>query len=372
MTEEGKTSEQLIDELQVLLLRVAELEQSEAGRQRVEKELQQVALFPELAPAPVLRFDSRGIILFANSAAVAVLGEQAQKGMPLVSLLPGIAELNLKQCIELGLTMPHEATIGEQYFQFTIRGVPEIDAGYIYSRDITEVKKAEERLLTVERLATLGQFSGDISHELRNPLGVIASSAYYLKTRLKDADEKVREHLNRIQSSVDKATAVIQSLLDLTQMKKSQLARLDLVAFISGAITTAEVPARIKVIRNFPESEVLVNADREQLSMVFRNIIANAVEAMAGRGTLTVAIGTKDGQAEVSFTDTGTGILADNLDKIFQPFFSTKTKGIGFGLPIARMVVERHGGIIQAGAAPGRGATFTIQLPLGADKVDGA
>lgn len=289
MTGEGKTREQLIDEVQVLLLRVAELERSEAEHQRIEKELQQVARFPELALVP----------------------------------------------------------------------------------DTAEVKKAEERRLTVERLATLGQFSGDISHELRNPLSVIASSAYYLKTRLKDSDEKVREHLDRIQSSVDKATGVIQSLLDLTQMKKSQLTRLDLVAFISEAITMAAVPVRVKVVRNFPQSAVLVNADREQLGMVFRNIIANAVEAMAGRGTLTVAIGTKDGQAEASFTDTGPGILAENMDKIFQPFFSTKSKGIGFGLPIARLVVERHGGIIEVMSAPGRGATFTIHLPLGADKVDG-
>ena len=232
-----------------------------------------------------------------------------------------------------------------------------------------ELKDAQERLLAAERLATLGEFSGSISHELRNPLSVIDSSAYYLKTKLKDADEKVLEHLNRIKSSVGSSTATIESLLNLTRMKEPKLTMVDLMAITSDAIATSKVPDTVKVIQDFPGQEVWVNADHEQLRMAFNNIIKNASEALEGKGTLTVTVRTAaDSRAEVSFTDTGQGIAEENLDRVFQPLFSTKTRGIGFGLSIAKMVIDKHGGTIEAKSEPGKGATITIQLPKYPDK----
>ncbi len=230
---------------------------------------------------------------------------------------------------------------------------------------VGQLRQMQEKLLTSERLATLGQFSGSISHELRNPLGVIDSSVYYLKTTLKDADKKTWEHLDRIRSSVGSATAIIESLLSLTQMKEPQLRRLDLIAITSAAIASAEMPTTVNVIQDFPEEEVLVNADAEQFNMAFKNIVNNAVEAMDGRGTLTATVHTTaDGRAEVSLADTGPGIAAENLNRVFQPLFSTKAKGIGFGLSIARLVIDRHGGTIAAKSEPGKGANIIIRLPL--------
>ncbi len=235
--------------------------------------------------------------------------------------------------------------------------------------DITERTQIEERLLESERLATLGQFSGNISHELRNPLGVIDSSAYYLKTKLKDADEKVHEHLDRIKASVTSSTTIIENLLNLTRMEEPKLTKLDLAAVTADAITTSKIPAKVNIIQNFPEEEVPVNADQEQLRMTFKNIIKNAHEAMGGKGTLTVTVSRiADDQAEVSFTDTGTGIAVEDLEKVFQPLFSRKAKGIGFGLSIAKMVIDKHGGAIEAKSEPGKGATIVIQLPLYIDK----
>jgi two-component system NtrC family sensor kinase len=125
------------------------------------------------------------------------------------------------------------------------------------------------------------------------------------------------------------------------------------------------VPATVNVARNFPDREVLVNADREQLLIAFENIVKNAVEAMDGEGTLTVTIQiTDDGRAEVSFADTGAGIAAEYIEKVFQPLFSTKANGIGFGLSLTKMVIDKHGGTIEAKSELGRGATIIIQLPL--------
>lgn len=229
----------------------------------------------------------------------------------------------------------------------------------------SELREAQAELVRSERLATLGQFSGNISHELRNPLGVIDSSVYYLKRKLGDDDKKVTEHLDRIKLSVTNSTAIIESLLSLTRMQEPSLADTDLVAVVGNSIATSRVPGRITVERVIPEAGVTVRGDHEQLRMAFKNIIKNAVEAMAGSGTLTVSIdGGSNGIAEVSIRDTGEGIDPENLEAIFQPLFSTKAKGIGFGLSIARMVVDRHGGTLSVASEPGRGTVFTARLPL--------
>jgi PAS domain S-box-containing protein len=230
-----------------------------------------------------------------------------------------------------------------------------------------ELREAQQELLLKERLAVLGQFSGSISHELRNPLAVIDSSAYVLVMKLKDADEKVRTHLERIRASVENATNSIQSLLSLTHMKKPALNKYDLVSITSDSIENTNIPREVKVVDDFPENEVYVDADREQLRMALKNIVKNAVDAMQGEGTLSVAIRrTKNGQAELLLGDTGPGIPKENLNRIFQPLFSTKANGIGFGLSIAKMVVENHEGTIQAHSNPGKGTVFTVRLPLSA------
>jgi signal transduction histidine kinase len=232
-----------------------------------------------------------------------------------------------------------------------------------------ELKNAHEDLLLSERLATLGQFSGSISHELRNPLGVIDSSIYFLKRKLVDSDGKVHEHLDRIKASVDNSIETIQSILDLTRMKKPKLERINLILFISEVIGSFKVPQNVKIIREFSDEEILIDADFDQLEMTFNNIMKNAVEAMNRKGELTVLVDSDtDGFVEVSFKDTGLGIKQKDIKKIFQPLFSTKVKGIGFGLSISKMIVERHGGHISADSEPGKGTTVTVKLPIYSEK----
>ncbi len=237
-------------------------------------------------------------------------------------------------------------------------------ANELLKQEIAEREQMQEKLLISERLATLGLFSGSISHELKNPLSTIDSSVYYLKTKLKDADEKVRTHLDRIKSSVGSSLAIIDSLRNLTQIKEPRLQRTDLKSVTLDAIVNSEVPGTVNVIRNITEQEVWVNADPEQLKMAFKNIVKNAIQAMDGKGTLEVTVGKIDDQVELSFTDTGPGIAPENRNKIFQPLFSTKAKGLGFGLSITKMIIDKHGGTIQAKSEPGKGATILIRLSL--------
>jgi len=228
-----------------------------------------------------------------------------------------------------------------------------------------QLKTTQKELIRKERLAILGQFSGNISHELRNPLGVIDSSIYYLQMRLNEKDEKVHQHLDRISQSVKTATTIIENLLNLTRMNKPILTRYNLINLLTDCLRTCKIPDEVKVVEDFPETEILVKAEKEQIRMAINNLVKNAVAAMNSKGTLTIMI-RKDGEgeAEISFMDTGAGINPDHLNQVFLPLFSTKSKGIGLGLSITKMIVENHGGKITVEAEPEKGAKFCIRLPV--------
>ncbi len=228
-----------------------------------------------------------------------------------------------------------------------------------------ELQDVHEKMLRQERLATLGEFSGSISHELRNPLGVIDSSAYFLKNRLVDADDKTVEHLNRIKSSVITSTSIIESILNLTRMREPHLEEINIAELLKESTKSDITPHSVRVVEDYSEQDITIKADREQLRMAFKNIIKNAVDAMEGQGILTVATHIGSGNmVEISFTDTGPGIPPENIGRIFQPLFSSKAKGIGFGLSIVNLIAEKHGGTVKARSKEGEGSEITMELPL--------
>lgn len=263
---------------------------------------------------------------------------------------------------------------GVTYWDWTLIPVKDTSGqvqGLVFSLlETTQRVRTEDKLRTYERLATLGQVAGSISHEIRNPLAAIDTSVYYLRRKLvgtgevKTLEDKVREHLERTHESVLYATEIIQSFLDLTRMKEPRPAPLDLRAITAEVISGNTIPPAVEVTQDFPDTAVMVGGEAGQLRIALRNIIDNAVQAMAGSGKLSLTIRQRDGQAELSAADTGPGIPPENLDKVFEPLFTTKAKGIGFGLSIAKLVVERHGGTIRALPTTGTGATIVIHLPL--------
>ncbi|MBI2829729.1 MAG: response regulator [Chloroflexi bacterium] len=224
----------------------------------------------------------------------------------------------------------------------------------------------EDRLRAYQRLAHIGKLAGNIAHELRNPLATISSSALYLEKKLGKVDEKTQAHFQRLQSAVDRCDSIIQNLLSEARTPEPHLAREDLRMLTSRVIADSNVPKSVTVIRDFPEAEVPVGADFELLRLAFQNIIKNAVEAMNGAGALTVRIGAGT-VATVSFSDTGPGIAPEHLGRVFDPLFTTKATGVGFGLSLATMIIGKHGGTIKAESEYGRGAIFIVQLPLWRD-----
>ncbi len=225
-----------------------------------------------------------------------------------------------------------------------------------------ELEKAQTELLVKERLAVLGHFSGSISHELHNPLAAIDASAYYLNMVLNGGEEKAIEHIARIRNNVKKSTDIIQSLLSLSRMEKPKTVSNNVRKLVQKAIANSRIPDSVVVKLDMPEKDVFIDADAEQVRMALKNIVRNAVQAMDEKGTLTVTVRQQDGASEISISDTGPGICREHIEKIFDPLFTTKTHGIGFGLSIAKMIVENHGWTIRAESPPHSGARFVIAI----------
>jgi len=231
-----------------------------------------------------------------------------------------------------------------------------------------ELEEAQEELVRKERLAVLGQLAGGVSHELRNPLGAIKNAAYLINMVIEHPEPEVKESLEMINREVAKSDRIITSILDYARPKPPAVQAVNVNQLLGDALSPGIVPDNIETVIRLDESLPLVMADPEQMARVFSNLILNAVQAMPEGGRLTVSSAAADDKVAVSVEDSGAGIPKENLDKIFEPLFSTRAKGIGLGLAIARDMMERNGGNIEVHSEEGKGSTFTVKLPLAGEQ----
>ena len=214
----------------------------------------------------------------------------------------------------------------------------------------------------VERLATFGQLVGSIGHELRNPLGVMASSLFILQGHMGN-DERAKKHADRIGEQLSVANSIITDLLDLIRDKPLQREKLKLSKVIESALQLVKRPAGVAVevhgLAELPDLE----GDPDQLRQVFANLFDNALHAASPAGTVR-AVGTLEGPlVSVAIEDSGPGVDEVTRRRLFEPLLTTKATGIGLGLPLVRRLVERHGGTV-AYEPQGAGARFVVRFPL--------
>ena len=240
------------------------------------------------------------------------------------------------------------------------------DQGIIISnwRDITKQIQMEEQVAMSERLAVLGKLSGSIAHEIRNPLATIDISALNLKRKLKDADEKTKSQIDRIIKQVKETVDTIQSLQDLSKLETPNKRRWDISDIITNGEAISALPQNVHLINAMTRDKLFVDVDEKQISIVLRNLLSNAAHAMDNQGTVWItAYSDGDGYVNISIKDSGPGIKPENINKIFQSFYGTNVKGFGYGLTICRMIMEKHGGTIDATSENSKGATFTLRFP---------
>ena len=232
---------------------------------------------------------------------------------------------------------------------------------------LRERKEMEANLARLEKLSSLGVLSSEVAHEINNPLGVILGYASLVEGRLGPGDPNL-EPVRAIKSETHRCKDIVQDLLSFTRVPQPALLRTDLNALLEQTITFAANHIdldRIRVERQFDPALPQVVADPDQIRRVAINLILNAGAAMEQGGVLTLATrraGPRN--VEMSFADSGAGIAPENLEKVLEPFFSTRKNGTGLGLAISKSIVEQHQGRIRIESRLGQGTVVTVSLPI--------
>lgn len=225
-------------------------------------------------------------------------------------------------------------------------------------------KRFKRELLESDRHKVIADFAAGLAHEIRNPLTAIKTFAEYLPEKFDD--ERFRKNFSRIvNGEVDRINFLISQLLEFAKPSALNMTATgihEVIDYTLSLLSGEILKSNINLIKDYAAENDTVNADKNKLKHVLLNIIKNAIESMRDGGTLKVATYRSEGNLKVKISDTGAGIKDKDLERTFEPFFSTKEKGAGLGLAIARGIIEEHGGSISVKSDIGRGSSFIITL----------
>lgn len=226
-----------------------------------------------------------------------------------------------------------------------------------------ELRDAQEQLICKERLAVLGELAGSVGHELRNPMTGISNAVYYLQLTLSESDETLSDYLGIISQEVQNASNIVNALLDLARDKPPEKQETSIFEIVTQVLGRYPAPKNVRVETKIAPKLPYVCIDATQIGQAINNLITNAYQAMPDGGKLAIKASKKDKQVHLSFTDNGKGISKENLEKIFEPLFTTKARGIGLGLALSKRLVEANGGELEVESHEGKGSTFFLTLP---------
>lgn len=233
-------------------------------------------------------------------------------------------------------------------------------------RDMTMIRELEQKVIVSEKFAALGRLSAGVAHEIRNPLNSIRGFIQYFQKKLSLEPEDYR-YTELMLTEVDRLNRVISKLLAYSKPREPRLTIRSAEEIVDHCVRVVEREAReagVEVVAESAESDLpLVLVDSDQMTQVFLNILINAIEASQSGGKVSVRLITDSrGRVQVVTEDTGEGIPRQNIDKLFDPFFSTKKKGTGLGLAIVKSIIEGHCGEIEVEPNPGQGTRFIVIL----------
>jgi PAS domain S-box-containing protein len=342
-----------------------------------------------------------GVIAIHRSGALALMNDEAYRifaltradddiGKPSADLFRQRPELVrvLSAAFEM-TTLPNRAELRlkdlDRVIGYTLSQVRDEDDNVIgavlFFKDLTQVEQMEERERLRDRLASLGEMAAGIAHELKNPLAGIEVMAGLLRRQVPDSPD-AQSLLADILSEAKLANAIVVEMLEFVRPVRLQVEQTDVTQILQQSITNAEskVPrGEIEVVLEVAAGLPLIDGDASQLCQVFTNLLTNAFEAVNGTGRVVLhaslvdvehdaAFGGDEPEAEpsvvVDVIDDGPGIPAELSDRIFNPFFTTKTTGSGLGLPIVRKIVDAHDGRLDLSSEPARGTRFRVTLPV--------
>ena len=353
----------------------------------------------DLAPVGYLTVDAKGLILQANLACCAMLGLPHSRliQMALYRLVykedrplyyhyaRDLLASRLVQECELRLMLGDGTPFWAHLISEVEKDSPDAPVFRVVISDINARKKTElalhethveleklvnySKLYQNERLVALGVMAGGIAHELRNPLSVCFSAAQFLRDQPGDLAEQ-QQCTQKIIEGIEKSSAIIDNLLRFARPPlDDEMKPTNLVSVLHEAVMSVTAQARLQRIRlleDYQESNVPILGNAILLQQVLMNLFLNACQAMPAGGEIRTAVRQSASEAVLWVRDTGEGIASENVSRLFDPVFTTRPEGQGngLGLPICRLIVQRHGGSIRVESVIGEGSTFTIRLPL--------
>jgi two-component system sensor kinase FixL len=255
-----------------------------------------------------------------------------------------------------GTTFPVHLSVGEM----TTEGKRSF-TGILH--DLSDRVQLEQRLAEQKSLAKLGEMAAVVAHEVKNPIAGIRGALQVITARM-PAEQRDRGVLVDIITRLDALNRIVQDMLMFARPRRLEEGLVEIDALLRD---TAALIARDPTMSSLEidvKGAARVSGDREMLQVVFQNILMNAAQAMEGKGRIDVAISHTKGRCRVVVVDRGPGMPQEVRDKAFDAFFTTKHRGTGLGLPIARRVVESHGGAIHIDVPPTGGTTITVELPV--------
>lgn len=280
--------------------------------------------------------------------------------------------------LEIGLSLaPMEATWRKSLWSISILGLAILAVGILgmaaifYNQDsyLRQVKALEAEVARSETLSALGNLAATVAHEVRNPLNAISMGLQRLKAEFRPTQDEAQytRFIEIMRSEVQRLNSIVEQFLSLARPLDLKLESIRIDEFLQELILltgsdaeSSQVQIRLDIPSNLPP----VRADRNYLKQLLLNLVLNGIQAMPVGGTLTLTASTSRRNLMLTVTDNGTGIAPENLSRIFEPYYTTKPKGSGLGLSIARRIVETHGGVITVKSESGRGSSFQISLPI--------
>ncbi len=231
-----------------------------------------------------------------------------------------------------------------------------------------ELRDTQETLLKQERQATFGQLAGGVAHELRNPLGVIANAVYYLKLIVPQTEEKIMEYLGILERESQTAVQIISDMLNFSSVESGDRQPTNVAELIQAVLVKQPLPKKVTLRLKLPETIPLVFVDSHQIEQALVRLVVNAYEAMEGSGILEInvdhSITLKQSLVNIAIKDSGSGLSPENMERLFEPLFTTKLRRIGLGLALSERLIEVNGGRIEVKSKEGKGTTFTLHLPV--------
>jgi signal transduction histidine kinase len=244
-------------------------------------------------------------------------------------------------------------------------------------RNMQMLKDAQDALVKKGRMEQMGQLTATIAHELRNPLGAVRTSAFLIERKIKDKGLGIEQQLQRINNGITRCDGIITQLLDFSRTKQLAARAGDLDQWLAKTVEeeAKSLPAVVSIQCELGLNGAQVPFDPDRLQRAIINLVGNASEAMVGNGEdpsrfavpnpeITITSQYVDGMIEICIRDNGPGISAENLEKIREPLFTTKSFGTGLGIPAVEQIAHQHGGSLDIQSELGKGAAFIIKLPL--------